>query len=142
MSKRKKHILTFDDEPEFELIGICTHHSDYRLAWSMNEALGFHLAKCDDYPVEDKKGQPQSEHSMYSFEDEEDRVLYYMIKNKSQGKLLIAECPSIDYFLFLCNNYAVDTEDLVKRIKEVPSVVAAFVFDPEELPSTELIQFN
>lgn len=60
MSKRKKHILTFDDEPEFELIGICTHHSDYRLAWSMNEALGFHLAKCDDYPVEDKKGDRKS----------------------------------------------------------------------------------
>lgn len=140
MSKRKKHILTFDEEPEFELIGICTHHSDYRLAWSINESLGFHLSKCEDYLVEDKKGQ--SEHSMYTFDDEDDRVFYYLIKNKAQGKYLIPENPSIDYFLFLCNNNSVEVEALVRQLKEVPSVVAAFSFDPAEFPSTEQILFD
>lgn len=142
MTKRKKHILTLEDDPEFDLVGICSHHSDYRLAWSMNESLGFHLCKCDDYEATDKKGNPSSEHSMYSYEDEEDRVTYYLIKNKSQGHHLIPENPTIDYFLFLYNNFAVETDELVRRLKAVPSILAAYALAPEDVPSAEHIIFN
>lgn len=142
MTKRKKHILSLEEDPAYDLIGLCTHHSDYRLAWSINETLGFHLCKADDFVMTDKKGQPVSEHSMYFYEDEEDRITYYLIKNKAQGRLMIGENPTIDYFLFLCDNHAVEVEDLVKQMKNVPSILAAYSFDPEELPSTDNIIFN
>ena len=43
MVKRKKHILTFVEEINFDLIGICSHHSDYRLVWNINQNTGLLL---------------------------------------------------------------------------------------------------
>lgn len=143
MAKTKKHILTFEQEYDFDLIGICSHHNDYRLAWGINEKLGLHLEKSDDdHIVINKKGQVQSNHSKYVFKDAENLTEFYLIKNKSFGKFLIPEKPTIDYFLFLYENHSLDTFELVGSLKEVSSVLGAFVFDPEELESTEFIVFN
>jgi len=96
----------------------------------------------DDFGITNKKGETVSEHSMYTFVDEENRLEYYLIKNKIQGKLLIPEKAAIDYFLFLCNNSSMEIEELMKGLKSVESVLAAYQFDPAEIPSTENIIFN
>jgi hypothetical protein len=143
MAKPKKHILTFEQEYDFDMIGICSHHNDYRLAWGINEKLNIHLTKSeDDYVVVNKKGVKMSDHSFYEFKDDENLTEYYLVKNKSQGKFLIPEKPAIDYFLFLFNNHLLDPEDLVEELKEIASVLGGFVFDPEEIDSTENIVFN
>jgi len=143
MGKKKKHILTFDEELDFEMIGLCSHHNDYRLAWSINDQVQLHLTKCDeDYIVTNRKGEEVSTHSMYAFEDEVNRLEYYLVKNKHKGQYLIQEKPTIDYFLFLCNNLGVDSEELITKLKSVPSILAVFSFDPEEIPSAEALMFN
>lgn len=143
MAKRKKHILTLDDELDFDMIGICSHHSDYRLAWSINDRIRLHLTKCEeDYIVVNKKGEPVSSHSMYEFEDNINRLNYYMIKNKHQGQYLIHEKPTIDYFLFLCDNTGVEVDELIEKLKTVPSILAAYNFVPDEIPSAESLVFN
>lgn len=143
MTKKKKHILSFEDEVDFEMIGICSHHSDYRLVWGINDKIKLKLVKSDeDYGVTNRKDETISEHSMYTFVDEENRLEYYLIKNKVLGKLLIPEKATIDYFLFLCNNTAIEVDDLVTALKEIPSILAAYVFDPAEISSTENIVFN
>jgi hypothetical protein len=144
VSKPKKHILTWDEDQavEFELIGICSHHNDYRLAWSLNERLGIQLEKSDeDYHVM-KKGAVVSSHSKYQFRDPENRIDFFMIKNKSMGKFLIPEKPTIDYFLFLFENVVHDPEELVKSLREVSSVLGAYIFDPHEIDSAENIILN
>ena len=56
MTKPKKHILNFDQVYDFQMIGICSHHSDYRLAWGLNEQLNTYLEKADeDYISSSKK---------------------------------------------------------------------------------------
>ena len=143
MSKKKKHILTFDDEIEFEMIGICTHHSDYRLVWGINDKVKLKFIKSDeDYCVTNRKGETISLHSMYTFIDEENRVDYYLIKNKIQGKLLVPEKAAIDYFLFLCNNSAIELNEFVSKLKQIDSVLAAYQFDPLEIQSAENLVFN
>ncbi|MCH2229835.1 MAG: IPExxxVDY family protein [Crocinitomicaceae bacterium] len=143
MGKRKKHILALEPEEEFEMIGICSHHSDYRLAWGLNKKTGLHLTKCDsDYVVTNKKGEPTSLHSMYEFMDDENRIEYYMIKNKEKGQYLIPEKPSIDYFLFLCNNHVIEVSDLIVELKTVTSILGAYLFYPEEIASAENLVFN
>ncbi len=142
MAKRKKHILSLEPELDFDMVGICSHHSDYRLAWSINNSLGLHLCKCDDYLITDKKGDVRSSHSMYEFEDDTNRLNYYMIKNKCQGQYLIHEKPTIDFFLFLCDNNAIEVSQLLANLKSVSSVLAAYDFDPEEIPSAENLVFN
>lgn len=143
MTKPKKHILTFEQAYDFDLIGICTHHNDYRLAWSINDRLKLRLQKAaENYIVVNKKGEKMSEHSYYEYADEETHIQYYLIKNKGQGKFLIPEKPSIDYFLFLYENHLLEPDDLLFELKEIPSVLGGFTFDPEELGSTENIVFN
>ncbi|GAB5417671.1 MAG: hypothetical protein Crog4KO_26570 [Crocinitomicaceae bacterium] len=142
MAKKKKYTLELDDDLEFDLVGICSHHSDYRLAWGINQELGLQLSKCDEpYCVTDRKGTVVSTHSMYEYTNESDRVVYYLIKNKHQGKYLIPEKPSIDFFLFLCDNWAVEISELMAGLKVVSSVLAVYPFDPDELKSAENIVF-
>ena len=143
MSKSKKHILAFEEEIDFEMIGVCSHHSDYRLDWGINDLLKYKLVKSDDeYIVTNKKGEPVSSHSMYTFYDEENRIDFYLIKNKVEGKFLIPEKSAIDYFLFLCNNTSIELLDIVQQLKLVPSVLAAYPFYPEEISSTQNLAFN
>jgi len=143
MAKQKKHILTFEQEYNFDLIGLCTHHNDYRLAWSINEVLKIQLSKSfDNYDVVSKKGVLVTSHPYYLFRDEENLTEYYLIKNADKGKFLIPEKPSIDYFLFLYENHVIDTDQLVLQLREAPSILGTFLFNPEEIPSTEHIIFN
>ena len=142
MAKKKKYTLTIDQDFDFDMIGVCSHHSDYRLAWNINEKIGLHLSKSDeDYLLTDKKGEPVSNHSMYEFEDEENRLTYYLVKNKNQGKFLIPEKPSIDYFIFLHDNIAIDLVDFMNDLKTVPSILGVYDFDPLEIGSAENIVF-
>jgi len=142
MAKKKKYTLELDDDLEFDLVGICSHHSDYRLAWGINQGLGLHLAKCDEpYCITDRKGNVISSHSMYEYADDSDRLVYYLIKNKHQGKYLIPEKPGIDFFLFLCDNWAIEIPELVVGLKEVNSILGVYPFDPDEIASVENIVF-
>lgn len=125
------------------MIGLCSHHSDYRLVWGINEQLGLRLVKStEDYVATNKKGEVISSHSIYEFVDEENRLEFYLIKNKTNNKFLIPEKPSMDYFLFLVNNIAIDVENLAQDLKKVQSILGIYPFDPEELESTQNLVFN
>lgn len=142
MSKQKRHLLSLETSVDFELIGICSHHSDYRLAWGLNQTLRIQLAKNDElFVITSKKGQVLSEHSYYFWYDDENQIEYYLIKNKAGGKFLIPERNQIDYFLFLRENVILELEDVLECIKTINSVMGAYIFEPESLPSAELIIF-
>jgi hypothetical protein len=143
MAKAKKHILEFEQAYDFEMIGICSHHNDYRIAWGINEYLKIQLTKSDeDYLVVNKKGVKISQHSLYEYKDNENLIEYFLIKNKGQGKFLIPEKPSIDYFLFVYENYILDTEEIIEELRKVPSILGSYIFQPESIQSTENIVFN
>ena len=143
MSKQKRHVLSLETSVDFELIGICSHHSDYRLAWGINKILDLELTKSEEpFVIQSKKGTIVSQHSFHVFIDEVDHMEWYLIKNKSEGKFLIPEKNQIDYFLILRENILHELEDLVERIRESNSVMAAYVFEAESIPSAELIIFE
>ena len=79
---------------------------------------------------------------MYEFADEENRLDYFLVKNKMHGNYLIPEKPSIDFFLFLCDNVTIDIEQLTKQLKEVTSVLGVFPFEPEDIDSAEYLVFR
>ena len=137
MTKKIKHILIDEDDLDFDMIGICSHHNDYRIAWSINEQIGIQLKKSESYTVINKKGTLKTQHSTYKFEDEDDRMNYYLIKNKHQGQYLIPEESTMDYFLFLCENCAVDLEELIAKLKTTTCVLGAYSFYPDEIESAQ-----
>lgn len=143
MAKITKHHLDFENEIDYDLIGLCSHVGDYRLVWNINEKLGLKLEKAPDFfVVTGKRGQVVSQHPFYMMHHEEERWTLYLIKNKHEGKFLISEKQQIDYFLFLCNNLTLDAKQWVAQLREIPSVVAAYAFDPEEFCSTQQIVFE
>ena len=136
-----KHKLLFEDEYEFELIGLCSSHADYRLCWAINNSLGTLLEKGKDYSVLEKK-DGEHLHSFYSYFDEETHVEYYLIKNVSSNyQRLIPEKDQIDYFLIIKNNLILDVSNLVKSLKGNDSILTAFEFDPNELKSKANLVF-
>ncbi|WP_343634658.1 IPExxxVDY family protein [Fluviicola sp.] len=143
MSKQKRHVLSLETSVDFELIGICSHHSDYRLAWGINKILELELTKSEEpFVIQSKKGTIVSQHSFHVFIDEVDHMEWYLIKNKCEGKFLIPEKNQIDYFLILRENVLHDLDELVEKIRESNSVMAAYVFEAESIPSAELIIFE
>lgn len=142
MAKQKKYTLDFEQTYDFDMIGICSHHSDYRLAWGINQNLSIQLCKCDeDYIVTNKKGGVVSSHSMYEYRDEENRSDFFLVKNKHLGKFLVHETPTIDFFLFLCANDRLDVDTIAKQLKAVPSVLGVYTFDPHDIGSAEHLVF-
>lgn len=143
MAKVKKYQLVLEQEFDFDMLGISSHHNDYRLAWSLNAELGLHLELTEPYVVGHlKKGVVvNSSHSMYEFHDKENLVTYYLIRNKEAGKFLIPEKPSVDFFMFIHERGMVDLEPFGKKVRDVSSVLAIFHFEPEDLPSAQNIVF-
>ncbi|MCE3295723.1 MAG: hypothetical protein K0R65_1437 [Crocinitomicaceae bacterium] len=143
MAKITRHHLEFENEIDYELIGICSHVGDYRLVWNLNESLDLKLEKSPElFVITGKKGQAVSEHPFYVMHHEQERWSLYLIKNKSEGKFLIPEKQQIDYFLFICNNYTLETDRWVEQLREIPNVVAAYGFDPEDFASAQQIVFE
>lgn len=144
MAKQKRHILDFDDTADFSLVGICTHHNGYRLAWGINDKLGLKLTQSIEPFIITftKKGVvTHQSYSMYEYYEEENRVNYSLVKNKENGKFLIPEKPSIDYFLFIEENDSINLDQLGIDLKKVDSILAVFILDTDTLPSTNNIIF-
>ena len=141
MAKIQKHTLFLETDYDYDMIGICSHHSDYRLVWGINELFRLHLAKADDLFEVSLKKNEKSRHSYYFQYDEENLLDIYLIKNKGDGKFLIPEKQQIDYFLFLKNNATFEMEEWLLKLKNHPSILAAFLFDPTTLDSTENLSF-
>jgi hypothetical protein len=143
MSKIVKHTLSFENEYDYELLGICAHTSDYKLVWSINEKLNFKLEKSFNlFVVNTKKGSIASSHPYYYMQDEVKRTEIYLIKNKYDGKYLIPEKQQIDYFLFICNNIEDDVEIFLEKLRETNCIMAAFLFDAKNFNSTQQIVFD
>ena len=136
-----KHKLILEDDFEFDLIGICSSQTDYRLCWAINKSLKISLEKVDDYEVRLKK-EGDNKYSFYEYYDEENHLDYYLIKNMSNNfKRLIPEKDQIDFFLIIKNNYSRDVENMVMNLKTIDSVLTAFSFKPAELKSKSNLVF-
>ena len=108
-----------------------------------NTETNLNLSKSNlKYELTNKKGETTSLHSMYECIDEENRIEYYMIKNKIKGQYLIPEKPSIDYFLFICNNNSIDIAYFINELKTIKSILGAYRLFPDEITSTKDIVFN
>ena len=114
-----KHNSIFEETYDFDLIGICCSHSDYRLCWSINKALQMDLCKGDDYYLRTKK----TGNIIFRFTiffNEETHEAFYLIKNLSfdNYKRLIPEQDQIDYFMIIKDGYELDLNVFLNPIKK------------------------
>jgi hypothetical protein len=142
VKKKIKYTLDLDTDYDYDMIGICSHHNDYRIIWGVNELLDIYLEKKEEnFKISNSKGT-LSEHPYYEFNDTENYLTFFFIKNKYEGKFLVPELKQIDYFLFLLHNNLHNISLLMQKIKTLPTILAAYEFDPTEYNSTENIIFE
>jgi hypothetical protein len=136
-----KHKLVWEDDYDFDLIGICSSNSDYRLCWGVNSALDLKLERADDYALRSKK-EGEYFFSFYEFINDDTGEEIYLIKNQSYNfKKLIPEQDKIDYFLIIKNNYSYEVDGLITELKQIESILTAFSFNVEELKSKSNLIF-
>jgi len=137
-----KYKLALEEDFDFDLIGICSSHSDYRLCWGINTNLKIDLCRGEDYYLRNKK-DGEYYFSFYEFIDEETHQEYYLIKNLSfdNYKRLIPEQDQIDYFMVIKNNYDINYSEFLDRLKQIDCILTAFQFDVEHLKSKTNLVF-
>ncbi len=137
-----KYKLVIEDDYDFDLIGICSSHSDYRLCWGMNTELDINLCRGDDYYLKNKK-DGEYYFSYYEYLDEESNQAFYLIKNLSfdNYKKLIPEQDQIDYFLVIKNNFEIEINNFLTELKKIDCILTAFQFDIETLKSKTNLVF-
>lgn len=145
MAKVKSHkfILSDEDENEFDLIGICSHVSDFKLAWDLNRNLNLELEFSSKlFTIYPKRNQT-ADFPYYFQDDEENYLSIYLIKNKYNGHTLIPELHQIDYFLFFVNNQIHDIEKLNNKIRNLEaSIFASYIIDTTKYASIDNIIFD
>lgn len=128
--------LEFEYDYNFFLIGIFCHFKDYRLAWSLNQHLGFDLSKARDYKLYSKNQEQLF--SMYDFYIDNLELYYYLISNRGENGLLIPERKDVDYFLMVDGLYEASKKgELVQQIRGLKEVLSAVEINPSQLSSKE-----
>lgn len=136
-------ILLDDDQESFEIIGICSGLSDYRLAWNLNKSFSWQLAHSDHVlKIPQKKSNESNEFSYYQYLGYEDLTDLYLIKNKQQSKPLLEDLPQLDYILVVKNNLVLDIDELLNLLRQHQQIIAAYRYDSTAFSISEYLQFE
>lgn len=132
--------ITFSNEEylKFELIGINSREKDFRLAWLLNKEMSWHLERQEPYKLETK--DQNSEHELFQFISEENQYTVHLISNRSLQGVLVQEYAQIEYLLKV--EGIEDIEELVKQIRKINNVLAAFHLSQESLKHVSHLFFD
>jgi hypothetical protein len=135
----KKLVLTDYIDYEFILIGICSQLDDYKLCWQLNKQLEIDLIRdVNDISSLHQKKKVDIFFSLFNHIDKENDLHYSIISNKSLSVNLIPEQKQTDYFLKISGEIEVlDSSVIVKKIKSIDNILAAFLIDINTLKSKD-----
>jgi hypothetical protein len=126
----KKIQLDYEDEINYQFLGISSGSKDYSLVFHLNKTLDFKFQKAEDF-VFPMKNQSFS-FSVYVYLDECNMTNFYLLSNKTQGVNLIKGYKHFDYLLIIDGE--MDEDDvsrLAKKLKNVPGIVLSSVASSE-----------
>lgn len=143
MKKIKKYLIKEEALESFDVIGICTAQTDFRLAWQLNSKFEIKLQKAEKtLEIPNKKSGDLELFDYYYFQDPEDLISYYLIKNKQNARFVLTEKQSIDYALVLHENHLVDGHELVDNLRDTDGIIAAFYFNSSEFSNESYLIFD
>ncbi len=133
-----KYTLEIEYDYDFVLIGISSHEKDYRICWALNNQLGLNLTKTEALEIKDKKQDEPSHFSLFSLEQPDEFMEYFIIANRSEKGMLIPEQKQVDYFFIIRGEVEDDKiMEMIKLIKESNLVQTAFRVDVNALKSKQ-----
>jgi hypothetical protein len=134
LEKKKTIKLKIEEEINFCLAGISSHENDYRLVWAMNAAFQFTFVRIENLVIYQPKINSNLEFSRFTHTDEDKYLTYHLISNRCADGYLFSEIKNLDYLLQVTGETDKKFLDgLVKELKKVGVISAAFPIDPRQL---------
>ena len=73
---------------------------------------------------------------MYSYEEDESLLVYYLLSNRCENGFLIEELKNIDYFIQVHGDFPSSDQDrFINDLNKLDAIVASFPIDPLKLKS-------
>lgn len=124
----KKHVLQHEYRHNFKVIGISSAQKDYRLCWLINNQLGYDLKRLPDFIHKHPDHDREQSYSVYHYEEPAMFLHINLLANKSEEHQLFLQPRNTDYLLlFKQPSEQLNLEELVKAIRKIPQVQAAFL---------------
>ncbi|MBK7181593.1 MAG: IPExxxVDY family protein [Bacteroidetes bacterium] len=156
-----KHTLEIEFDYDFVLIGISSHEKDYRLCWTVNNALNLQLSKQESLEIKGRKQTTPSFFSFFLFEKQDEFIDYAIIANLSESKTveqttstlfdaldesdneyLIPEQKQMNYFFLIRGEIEnEEVNEIIQQIKEIENVQTAVRIDVKSLRSKQNLIF-
>ena len=128
----------FADACDFELLGLSSHLPPHRLAWELNQHLGWRLEFFKVLEIQQRKGH--SEHAVYRYEDVSSHgsQMWYVIENKAPNGMIarFKGGAEMDYLVQAMNEVG-SMADAMERIRSMRGVNYILQLDPLESGAIE-----
>jgi len=128
----------FADACDFELLGLSSHLPPHRLAWELNQHLGWRLEFFKVLEIQQRKGH--SEHAVYRHEDASSHgsQMWYVIENKAPNGMIarFKGGAEMDYLVQAMNEVG-SMADAMERIRSMRGVNYTLQLDPLESGAIE-----
>lgn len=118
----KKIALKLGYKSPFTVFSVFCTQKDYRLAWLLNQALGFELERITDLTLFFSETNP-ADFSLFSYNYQHYRMQVFLLSNKSTEGPIIGEPPVPDYLLLLWNKSDFfDLNEFQKDIRKLSQI--------------------
>jgi hypothetical protein len=143
VGKTPRLTLTYDEQEEFDIIGICSGLSDFRLAWNLNKSFSWQLEHAlQPIEVPKRKGKEICQYTYYQFIGIEEVTNVYLVKNKQDSIPLLEDYPQLDYVLIIKNNLVLDLDELLSALRDHQQIIAAYRYASRDFSVSEYLHFE
>ena len=149
-------VLNYENDHDYNLIGLHTSLEDFRLAFFLNSTLNIRLNRHQDDLDFDVRS---ARFSLFKYECNKTFTYWSLISNKYsyiidntsssdlftkqlQTSVLIQEKKQVDYFLKIDADLDVpELELMLSKINSIKSIVTSYSIDPKSLKSRDFLIF-
>jgi hypothetical protein len=123
---------------DYTIIGVSCHLREYRFAYFINERLGFHFRRIEDFRP--GAGPDTLFYSFYQYPHPDERRNYFLLANFHELGRLVPEERGADYFMITDDLLPVpQSKKLLSRIQSIPQVLAAYPIPQGKAKNLEVI---
>lgn len=126
------------DDENLTVIGLVSQFKDYRLAHFINTRSGLNLTRQDDVQIFNPKRKANGIHSLYFWEDSENKTSYSLIPCRDENNIWLPVSPRTDFLLIVFHeNPGYPSSNLVDSLKRTSGILGAYL-----LPSSNSGMIN
>ncbi|MBO7495878.1 MAG: IPExxxVDY family protein [Salinivirgaceae bacterium] len=123
--------LSAEEEVMIKVLAVVSYEPLYRVAWLINQQLGWNLTESETLNVINKEHSQIQQFYVFSWNNPENDSAYYLIQNKGAQGALEPSLRAVDYWLRIENEENVD--DIMLNIKGLAGTQMVYEVKPSDL---------